>query len=329
LTPFPLTFFRLRFSFTESILIFFQQLVTACSTSVYLTQAISFSPLFLKKHTMSILTSIVITTLLVQSSLAAPVKRSDHKDYSPSYKYDNKDHDKSKYDNKYYDKYDDKYYGKYDDKYRWEHQPKFLCQAPPKDAPWYGEYHKWAYGSYPPNYKPEHYKPSYKPADYKYDSKDDYKYDYKYDYKNEYKYGDDYKYDYKKGDDYKKGHEYKDEYKGGKDEATPTVVDVPPEVTESFFDPLPFDSEVPATTQITDPLLDPAVTQVTDPLLDPVVSSDAPAATQVTDPLLDPVVSADEPAVTQVTDPLLDPVLSSAAPAPTQITDPALNPARR
>ena len=46
LTPFPLTFFRLRFSFTESILAFVLQLVTACSTSFYLTQAISFSPLF-------------------------------------------------------------------------------------------------------------------------------------------------------------------------------------------------------------------------------------------------------------------------------------------
>ena len=87
-------------------------------------------------------------------------KKYDDKKYGDK-KYDDKKYDDKKYDDKYDGKYDDKYDDKYksdykyddkyksDNKYKWEHQPKFLCQLPPKDAPWYGEYYKWSRTSFP------------------------------------------------------------------------------------------------------------------------------------------------------------------------------------
>jgi hypothetical protein len=67
-------------------------------------------------------------------------------EYKPekTYGWDYKYYDKSKYDNKYqYYKPEPKYYQK------WQEPPKFLCQLPPKEAPWYGEYYKWACTSIP------------------------------------------------------------------------------------------------------------------------------------------------------------------------------------
>lgn len=105
---------------------------------------------------------------LGSDSPRAPVKRSDHeveykykgyekpyeKPYKPEYDY-KPEHDTYKYEYDYYPTttyeykpekthgWDYKY--KYDDKY----QPKYLCQLPPKDAPWYGDYYKWACTSDP------------------------------------------------------------------------------------------------------------------------------------------------------------------------------------
>jgi len=210
-----------RSSFIESILVLFYNFSVLVSNLSFTHKPILHSPHF--PSTMSILSSLAIVTLLVQSSLAAPVKRGDtemtdyQKSYTPEYHetyksdyyttekyyppsytttsmYDYKAQPTYTYEYKPEMTYKEDY--KYESSYKpeptyyqkWEEPPTFLCQFPPKDVSWYGDYYKWAHGTSPPEYKStSEYKTDYEyKTEYGYKSEQEYKTEYKPQYTSQY-----------------------------------------------------------------------------------------------------------------------------------------------